>query len=114
VVVLQLQPFSLYTHDMAPPDQHTRSRRLGPKSASSVAHTIFISPQRPLHRTFHSPRRNGYKQSNDSSTKLLLQEHHVDPLRHPINLRLILRGHVCLSPALLDQSRRRMARRNSF
>ena len=79
-----------------------------------MAHALFFTPQRPLHRAFYPPCRNDYKQANDPTTELLLQEHHIDPIRHSVHLCLILRGHVCLSSALSGQSRRRMARFNSL
>ena len=97
---------------MVTPGQYPRARSLGPKSASRLAHSIFLTSQRPLHRTLHPPRRNRHEQSNDPPPKLLLQTHHVNPLHHPLHLRHPLRCHVCISIALPHEPRCRLARPN--
>lgn len=103
MVIFQLHSLPLRSHDLASPRQHPRPPLLGAKSTSRMAHTLFLTPQRPLHRTLYSPRRNRDEQSNDSSTKLLLQKHYVDPFSRTLHLRYFIRGHVCLFIALLDK-----------
>lgn len=97
---------------MVTPSQHPRARSLGPKSASRLAHSIFLTSQRPLHCTLHPPRRNRHEQSNDSTTKLLLQTHNVNPVPHPLHLRHPLWCYVCISIALPHESRCCLARPN--
>src|SRR5277367_1337632 len=97
---------------MVTPSQHPRPRSLGTKSAGRMAHSIFLTSQRPLHRPIHPSRRNRHEQSNDPPPKLLLQTHNINSLHHPLHLRHPLRCHVRISIALPHKPRCCLARPN--
>jgi hypothetical protein len=114
MVIFQLHSLPLRPHDLVTPRQYPRPRRLGTESPSRVAHSVFLPPQRPFHRSVYPSRRNRHKQSNDPPTKLLLQKYNLYPIHHSLHLRHPLRCYVCISTALLDKSGCRLARLDSF
>jgi hypothetical protein len=109
VVIFQLRTFNIHPHDMVTANQHPRPASVGAKPTSSLANTLFLTPQRPFHRPIYPACRDCYQQPNGPSTKPLFQTYYLHFIPRPVLLRYLLRCYVRIFSTLFDEPRRCLA-----